>query len=107
MAMGAKVFPVSSLIHAQRVIKETPSNWDGLLVIRDGLMPLDHLVTELLSLRYSIPHMPIVLFSASIKADDLGKSRSAICDASLYLPMSESRLKMGMAAAEMNNHCNF
>ncbi|MFY0678955.1 MAG: hypothetical protein JXR13_00130 [Thalassovita sp.] len=107
LSMGANVFPVSSLTHAQRVIKETPGTWDGLLVIRDGLMPLDHLVTELLSLRYTLSNVPVLMFSESIQADDLGKSRSAICDASLYLPLTEGRLKMGVEAAEMNNDQNY
>lgn len=102
IAMGANVLPVATLGEAERALRETPREWDMLFIMRDGLMPLDHLVTDLLTLRFSFAKLPVVMFSTSFMADDMTKDRSPICDASMCLPMTQGRLKMCVEAAMEN-----
>lgn len=105
MAMGAHVMPVDTLAQAERTLRESRGEWDMMFIMRDGLMPLDHLVTDLLTLRFSFANLPIVLFSTSFMADDMTKDRSPICDASMSLPMTQGRMKMCVDAAAENSRC--
>ena len=104
-AMGGHVMPINTLAQAERVLRESRREWDMLFIMRDGLMPLDHLVTELLTLRFSFANLPVVLFSTSFMADDMTKDRSPICDASMSLPMTQGRMKMCIEAAVENIRC--
>ena len=103
IALGANVMPVSTLGEAERILRESPREWDLLFIMRDGLMPLDHLVTDLLTLRFSHSNLPVVMFSTGFMADDMTKDRSPISDASMCLPMTQGRLKMCVEAATENN----
>lgn len=103
ITLGANVMPATTFSQAERMLREAPREWDLLFIMRDGLMPLDHLVTDLLSLRYSFPNLPVVMFSTGFMADDMTKDRSPISDASMCLPMTQGRLKMCVEAAIENN----
>lgn len=102
IAMGANVMPVSTLGEAERMLRESPREWDMMFIMRDGLMPLDHLVTDLLTLRFSFSELPVIMFSTAFMADDMTKDRSPISDASMCLPMTQGRLKMCVEAAAEN-----
>lgn len=103
ISLGANVMPVSTLGEAERMLREAPREWDLLFIMRDGLMPLDHLVTDLLSLRFAFSNLPVVMFSTAFMADDMTKDRSPISDASMCLPMTQGRLKMCVEAAIENS----
>lgn len=60
-------------------------------------------VEALLALRSAAPDLVVVLFSSQVAGDDLGAERSAICDATLRVPVSPTRLRRGMTAASENH----
>ena len=60
-------------------------------------------IETLLALRKGAPGLAVVLCSAMVRGDDLGTERSAICDATLRLPVSLPRLRAGLKAASRNH----
>lgn len=70
-------------------------NLDAFDDIEDG-------IGQLMALRAEIRDLTVVLCSANIRGDDLGSERSALCDVTLKLPMTDSRLRAGLRAAREN-----
>lgn len=70
-------------------------NFDAFDAIEDG-------VDQLMTLRAKNSNLVVVLCSASIRGDDLGNERSALCDVTLKLPLTKSRLRTGLRAALEN-----
>jgi hypothetical protein len=60
-------------------------------------------IEEMLSFRKANPTPAVVLISSKATGDDLDGYRRAICDATLALPLTRSRLMYGIRAALENN----
>lgn len=60
-------------------------------------------VDALLALRRNAPGLVVILCSAMVGGDDLGGERSAICDATLRMPVSRDRLRAGLVAATITH----
>lgn len=73
------------------------------LVNLDAFEDVESGVEALLELRSAAPGLAVVLFSSQVAGDDLGAERSAICDATLRLPVSPTRLRRGLTAASENH----
>jgi hypothetical protein len=69
----------------------------------DSLGGITAVISDLRTLRDTSPQMQVILFSADFSEDDLGKTRLAVCDVSLQLPLSFARLNLGLVEAEINN----
>lgn len=70
-------------------------NLDAFDAIEDG-------IDQLMALRAKNSNLIIVLCSANIRGDDLGNERSALCDVTMKLPLTNSRLRAGLRAAREN-----
>lgn len=73
-----------------------------ILVNFDAFDDLETGVDVLAAFRKRFDHA-VVLCSEHVSYDDLGSERSAICDATLRLPISLERLQRGLRAASANS----
>lgn len=69
----------------------------------DSMGDAEDMVDRLMTLRRTVPDLPIVLLTGGVAGDDLSAGRRAICDATLRKPVSPSGLERGIGAA-LDNH---
>ncbi|NYS26767.1 hypothetical protein HUK65_17480 [Rhodobacteraceae bacterium 2376] len=72
-----------------------------ILVNIDAFEDVESAVDVLLAYRSNAPFMVIVACSYMVGGDDFGRERTAICDATLKMPISTSRLAKGLSSAEL------
>lgn len=84
-------------------VRATRHNFTHLIVNADAFGDANDVVDALLSFRKRNSNYVVILTSSKIIADDLGVERRPICDATLKLPISLSRLVDGIMAASANN----
>lgn len=69
----------------------------------DGFESVEDAVDALLDFRQRAPQIVLIAVSSRVSGDDLGQERSAICDATLSLPLTERRLRRGLVEGRANN----
>lgn len=77
--------------------------WSMLLVDLDDLGGIAAVVDDLVAIRAAVPDLPVLLFTQETEADDLSRLRLALCDATLKLPVSQTRLDLALCEAQQNN----
>lgn len=73
------------------------------LVNLDAFDDVEDGVDALLDFRAAAPELVVVVCSAMVSGDDFGSERARICDATLKLPASATRLARGLVSA-LSNH---
>jgi hypothetical protein len=81
---------------------EVWDRFDCAVVNHDAFEDTETAVDAYLSFRQQFPDKVVILVSNNVTGDDLGLERSAICDATLRLPLSPERFRSGIRAAVMN-----
>lgn len=66
---------------------------DYLMILLESFASIECAVEELMQLRSSLSDVRTILVSKESRVDDLGDERRAICDATLYWPVSHLRLR--------------
>jgi hypothetical protein len=96
----------TSNVYQLSKIGEMGAAFSHIIIDIDAFDGLATGVDALLSFRQKYNHI-VLLCSASVTKDDFGTERLVICDASLRLPLSLSRLRNGLNAAIANNRERF
>ena len=73
----------------------------------DAFEDVDDAVEKLMSFRVKYPTLTVVLISGAVVEDDHSPHRRQICDATLRSPVSLSRLRDGVLAAETNRTAQY
>jgi len=77
----------------------------GLAIINfDAFSDMDEAVEAMLELRSGMPDLSVVAVSDMVNGDDFGSERAPICDVTLKLPVSKTRLSQGLVMAQQNRH---
>ncbi|MBD3765706.1 MAG: hypothetical protein IE927_13545 [Rhodobacterales bacterium] len=77
--------------------------WSMLLVDLDDLGGIAAVIDDLVAIRAAVPDLPVLPFTQDTEADDLSHLRLAICDATLKLPVSQTRLDVALCETQQNN----
>jgi hypothetical protein len=89
-----------------RALSDCPDFFRGfniVIVNLDAFADVSIGIEEMLSFRKANPTPAVVLISSKATGDDIDGYRRAICDATLALPLTRSRLMYGIRAALENN----
>jgi hypothetical protein len=78
-------------------------DFDAFIISSDCFLSVMQMVEKLVDFRLEHDDTPILLVSSSSDRDDLSSSRSAICDATLTLPLGAERVREGLIATLTNN----
>ena len=78
-------------------------NFTHVLVNLDAFASIEAAVESLIAFREKTPDLIVVAFSEMTSGDDFGSERTAICDATLKLPVSTPRLADGLVTALLNH----
>ena len=103
-AIGVKVTAAAPTIKQLPNVTGMGRAFTHVLVNFDAYSDVESGVDRLCEFRKQSPGLVLVLCSAQVGGDDMGTERAAICDATLRLPVSMSRLRAGLIAASVN-HC--
>lgn len=76
---------------------------DFILVDESAAEDIRQLVEHCLFLRRALPEVPLLLLSPSVKGDDFGTERMAICDVTLRTPLSQAAFVRALRMARSNN----
>jgi hypothetical protein len=96
MAVGERLIPTEWL-------RNYSAQFDVIVVDCEHLDDVDSAIEFGLWLRREVPQVPVVFASREFKRHDFSTNRSAICDASLRMPLSRSAFFLGISAA-IENH---
>lgn len=77
--------------------------YDGIVVNLDQYADVEMGVDRLMRFRRACPSRFVVLATADVASDDFGHHRRAICDSTLKLPLTASRLTEAIGAALLNH----
>lgn len=101
--LGARNVARSEQVYPLGLGKPGALRYDGLVVNLDRFADVDMGVERLMRFRRAAPSCFIVMASAGVAQDDFGHHRRAICDSTLRLPLTATRLTAAIAAA-LTNH---
>ncbi|OOY03172.1 hypothetical protein BMI87_18770 [Thioclava sp. F28-4] len=73
------------------------------MVDGDHLGDIEDTIDFCMRVRRACPSLPMILVSSEMRADDLTCERMQACDATLKVPVSQSRLEHAIKAALQNN----
>lgn len=103
-AIGVKVTAAAPTVTQLPNVTGMGRAFTHVLINFDAYSDVESGVDKLFEFRKQSPGFVLVLCSAQVGGDDMGTERAAICDATLRLPVSMSRLRAGLIAAS-TNHC--
>lgn len=76
----------------------------GLVIVNfDAFADMDEAVDAMLEFRSATPDLSVVAVSEMVSGDDFGSERAPICDVTLKLPVSKTRLAQGLVMAQQNH----
>lgn len=101
--LGAKHVAASAQVYPIGLCRPGNLRHDGLMVNLDRFADADHGVDSLLRFRRAVPSCFVVLAASTVARDDFGHHRKAICDSTLRLPLTASRLTEALEAAVQNH----
>jgi CheY-like chemotaxis protein len=76
--------------------------FNHVIVNLDSFDSIQAAVEALLTFRKRAPNVTVVAVSSDVSGDDLGRERTAICDATLRAPISQERFRTGLIEAGAN-----
>ncbi len=99
----------SSMSDIRRIgdISELRSEFGLVIVNFDAFPDMDEAIDAMLQLRADTPELSVVAVSEMVNGDDFGNERAPICDVTLKLPVSKTRLAQGLVMAQQNRHETF
>lgn len=100
--IGVRMVAAVGAVQVLGLIGELDSAFALVVVTFDGFADTSDGVDALLAFRATSRRSAVVLCSSSVKVDDLTNERAAICDATLRLPGTPSRLRGALLAALEN-----
>lgn len=83
-------------------VAEMGKSFTHLIVNLDAYDTMEDAVDALLAFRKRSPDSVVIAVSSQVAGDDLGQERSAICDATLRMPVTERRLRQGLTRGQAN-----
>jgi hypothetical protein len=101
--LGARNVARSEQVYPLGLGKPGALRYDGIVVNLDRYTDLEMGVDRLLRFRRACPSCFVVMATADVASDDFGLHRRAICDSTLRLPLSASRLAEALEAAMVNH----
>jgi hypothetical protein len=101
--IGVEAVASTSDVGQLQNLSEMDFGFTHIVVNFDAFSDVEAGVEALIELRSNAPSLIIVACSEMISGDDLGRERSLICDATLKLPVSKSRLEQGLLIAFLNH----
>jgi hypothetical protein len=103
--LGARNVARSDQVSPLGLGKPGSLRYDGIVVNLDRFGDVDMGIDRLLRYRRACPTSFVVIATADVASDDFGHHRRAICDSTLRLPLTASRLTEALRAA-LENHLN-
>ena len=101
--LGACHVAISDQVFPLGLGKPGNLRFDGFVVNLDRFGDVDMGVERLMRLRRACPGAFVVIATAGVASDDFGDHRRAICDSTLRLPLTASRLIQALEAAVLNH----
>ncbi len=101
--LGARNVAGSESVYPIGLGKPGALRYDGILVNIDRYADLEMGVDRLMRFRRASPCTFVVMATANVASDDFGHHRRAICDSTLRLPLTPSRLTQALEAAMLNH----
>ena len=101
--LGAREVAASEEVYPIGLGKPGSLRYDGIVVNLDRFADTEMGVDRLMRFRRASPGTFIVMATAGVASDDFGHHRRAICDSTLRLPLTPSRLNEALMAA-LENH---
>lgn len=101
--IGHRVYVLDDLDTALNVIANGSFDWSVLAVDLDCAGALEDIVEQLISFREENPQTCVLALTGCTLSDDLSGHRRPICDATVKIPATPSRLRDALAAA-LENH---
>lgn len=98
-ALGVPIVTSVSCLRPLDEVTRLTSSFTYMLVNFDAFDNPEAGIDALIAFRAHAPESVVVVCSAQVGGDDLGRERRAICDATLRLPVSNSRLANVLLAA--------
>ena len=102
-SLGARNVARSEQVYPLSLGRPGALRYDGIVANLDRFADLEMGVDRLMRFRRGCPSCFVLLATASVASDDLGDHRRAICDSTLKLPLTVSRLTAALEAA-LTNH---
>lgn len=104
--LGARNVARSEHVYPLGLGKPGALRYDGIVVNIDRYADVEMGVDRLMRFRRACPSCFVVLATADVASDDFGHHRRAICDSTLRLPLTASRLTEALEAALLNHQNN-
>lgn len=101
--LGARNVARSDQVSPLGLGKPGSLRYDGIVVNLDRFGDVDMGIDRLLRYRRACPTSFVVIATADVASDDFGHHRRAICDSTLRLPLTASRVTEALRAA-LENH---
>lgn len=77
--------------------------WSIVLIAIDDFGGITKVIEDLRHLRRILPDLPVILLSAEVHGDDFSNVRKHICDVTVRLPVSLTRLNLAICESVVNN----
>lgn len=101
--LGARNVAISDQVSPLGLGKPGNLRYDGFVVNLDRFGDVDIGVDRLMRFRRASPEAFVVIATADVAMDDFGHHRRAICDSTLRLPLTASRLIQALDVALVNH----
>lgn len=101
-SLGARNVARSEQVYPLGLGRPGALHYDGIVVNLDRFADVEMGVDRLMRFRRGCPSCFVVLATADVASDDFGDHRRAICDSTLKLPLTASRLAAALEAALLN-----
>lgn len=101
--LGARNVARSETVYPLGLGKPGSLRYDGIVVNLDRYADMESGVDRLMRFRRGCPSCFVVLATADVASDDFGHHRRAICDSTLKLPLTATRLTAALEAALLNH----
>lgn len=101
--LGARKVARSEHAHELNLGQPDFLPYDGVVINFDRFVDIEKGVDRLMHLRRACPSCFVLIATAHVLSDDFGHHRRVICDSTLRLPLSASRLTEALEAALLNH----
>jgi hypothetical protein len=100
--IGVKSISVEKSSVQLSPITSIAKSFTHVIVNLDAYESTEDAVDALLDFRKAAPDSVVIAVSSMVVGDDFGQERSAICDVTLRMPVTERRLRQGLTRGEAN-----
>lgn len=100
--IGVRVVAIAPHATHLCAVADMGKSFTHIIVNLDAFGCMEDAVEALLKFRTLAPENIVIAVSSLVGGDDLGQERSAICDATLRLPVTERRLREGLSRGQAN-----